>query len=165
MAELGKEVLHPKKALSFAVKFVLFMLIIGIIAIITLCYWRPISVCLGNIKICVCFQPKELETIRDPLQKEQLKSILKTGLSRAKSTSDMFVNNINSRRKNLRRSRSEVTFNQEEQRHRFEDSDDEDERPPPTYGRYRFFYKKARQDENVPDKGPRVSISKCRETE
>ena len=170
MAELGKEVFHPKKALSFAVKFILFMLIIGIGAIIILCNWRSIRVCLGNTKMCVCFHPKELETIRDPLQKEQLKSILKNGLSRAKSTSSMFIDDFNSRRRNLRRSRSEVTFDQEERTHRFDTHEDEHDRPPLARNSYSFMYpnlnRSTPRQADAPEPSPRVYVSSPRrETE
>ena len=124
LAELKNDILHPTKALGFVVKFIILCLIIAAITLTCLCYWRPIRVCLGKSSIFVCFDPVQPEEVNDPLHRKKLKGILKSGLVKAKSTSDLVLDNLNTRRKAMKRSRSAVTFN-ENQRH--QDSSDEDQ--------------------------------------
>ncbi len=57
-----------------------------------------------------CFRKIQPEEVIDPLRREKLKSILKSGLSKAKSTSDLVLDNLKSRRSQLRRTKSAVTF-------------------------------------------------------
>ena len=108
------EVFHPTKSLGFLAKFFLACLILGVMILSCLCYWRPIRVCLGNSKIFVCFEKIEADQIKDPLQKEKLRSILKTGLSKAKSTSDLVLDTLNTQRRSrgMKRARSAVTFSE-----------------------------------------------------
>ena len=108
--ELKENIFHPTKALGFLVQFMMAITIVIIITISCLCYWRPIRVCLGNTRIMFCFRKIQPEEVIDPLRREKLKSILKSGLSKAKSTSDLVLDNLKSRRSQLRRTKSAVTF-------------------------------------------------------
>lgn len=110
LKQLKDDILHPTKALGFLVKFVVMAILIGIVVITCLCYWAPIRVCLGKSKIFVCFEKIAPEDVEDPLQREKLKGILKSSLVKAKSTSDLFLDNIKHRRRFLTRSRSAVSF-------------------------------------------------------
>ena len=126
LAKLKEDIFHPTRALGFLVKFLVSLTFVFLIMFSCLCYWRPIRTCLGTSKIMFCFDPVDPEQIKDPLRKERLKGILKSTMSKAKSTSDLVLDNLHTRRKKLLRSRSAVTFTEQEKKKSVDDSSDDE---------------------------------------
>jgi hypothetical protein len=87
--EFKAEFLHPTKTLSFILKSTLFTVYSVAALLIFCCYWPAIRMCLGNTWICCCFN--KIESVRDPIPREKIQSILKTGLTKAKSTSNLLL--------------------------------------------------------------------------
>jgi hypothetical protein len=48
--------------------------------------------CLDNSWFCCCF--KKVESIKHPIPREKIKGILKTSLTKAKSTSDLLLSSV-----------------------------------------------------------------------
>ena len=124
-AELVKDIFQPTRALGFVIQFLMATGFIFAIAFLCLCYWRPIRICLGNTKFIPCCNPVDPDKVSDPISKDKIKGILKTGMSKAKSTSDLVLDNLNTRRKRLLRSKSAVSFGGEQKKN-YDDSSDEE---------------------------------------
>jgi hypothetical protein len=89
IAEFKQELLNPTKTLVFVLKATLFAVCIVAAFSLCCCYWPPIRMCLGNSWFCCCF--KKVDSVPHPIPRERIKSILKSGLTKAKSTSDLLL--------------------------------------------------------------------------
>ena len=109
LAQLSKDIFHPTRAIGFTVQFIMAASVILFIVITCLCYWKPIRICLGNNRLMCCFDKVDPVNVPDPLRTERIRGILKTGMSKAKSTSDLVLENLHNRAHLLRRSNSAAT--------------------------------------------------------
>jgi hypothetical protein len=89
IAEFKHELLHPTKTLVFILKATLFAACIVAAHSLCCCYWPPIRMCLGNSWFCCCF--KKVDSVPHPIPRDKIKGILKSGLTKAKSTSDLLL--------------------------------------------------------------------------
>lgn len=92
LAKFKNELLIPTKMLAFILKFTLFSLCIVASLMHCCCYWPAIRMCLDNSWFCCCF--KKVESIKHPIPREKIKGILKTSLTKAKSTSDLLLSSV-----------------------------------------------------------------------